>query len=243
MPRSARPELFRTVPTGNPLGFWVDGQLRPRAVADFLSLTRADIAEVTALAPSSVRFDHKMPREILGRLSEIAALCEVVAEHFHGNAARTELWFRTANPLLGNLAPRDMIRNGRMEHLRQFVIEAATSGGTNDSRTPSEERAAGLSAYKADLERLCRQFGVRSLAAFGSVTRPDFDLARSDIDLAVEFAELTELSPARQYFEFKQALEALFGRPVDLVELSAMEPSRLKRIIERSQVPLYAEAA
>jgi predicted nucleotidyltransferase len=49
-------------------------------------------------------------------------------------------------------------------------------------------------------------------------------------------------SNTRQYFDFKAALEQLFGRRVDLVELDAMRDSRLKRIIERSQVEVYAEA-
>jgi len=38
-------------------------------------------------------------------------------------------------------------------------------------------------------------------------------------------------------------LELLLERPVDLVELDAMEDGRLKRIIERTKVPIYAAAA
>jgi hypothetical protein len=46
-----------------------------------------------------------------------------------------------------------------------------------------------------------------------------------------------------QYFEFKAAVERLVGRPVDLVEMKAMADSRLKRVIERTQVPVYEQAA
>jgi predicted nucleotidyltransferase len=48
---------------------------------------------------------------------------------------------------------------------------------------------------------------------------------------------------ARQYFDFKTALEHLLSRPVDLVELEAMPNTRLKRIIEHTKVPIYAAAA
>jgi len=35
--------------------------------------------------------------------------------------------------------------------------------------------------------RLCRHHGVRKLEAFGSILRGDFDPARSDVDILVEF--------------------------------------------------------
>jgi len=35
--------------------------------------------------------------------------------------------------------------------------------------------------------RLCRLHGVRSLEAFGSILRDDFDAGRSDVDVLVEF--------------------------------------------------------
>jgi predicted nucleotidyltransferase len=75
------------------------------------------------------------------------------------------------------------------------------------------------------------------------VLREDFDPRRSDIDLAVEFARSRRYGPADQYFKFKEALEQLLGLEVDLVELRAMPASRLKQSIERSQVPVYEQAA
>ena len=100
-----------------------------------------------------------------------------------------------------------------------------------------------IASHRRQLVTLCRHYGVQRLALFGSILRADFDPSRSDIDVLVEFARYGGDSPARQYFDFKAALEKLFGRPVDLVELSAMPDSRLRRIIERTQVPVYAEAA
>ena len=88
---------------------------------------------------------------------------------------------------------------------------------------------------------MCRRFAVRRLALFGSVLRGDFDASTSDLDVAVRFEPTTGTSPASQYFDFKLALERLFGRTVDLVEVDAMPDSRLKRIIERTQVAVYEQ--
>jgi len=67
---------------------------------------------------ASVRFDQKIPKEVLDRLKEIANICGLVAQFFGGDIAKTALWFKTVNPLLGNISPRDMIRYGRYEKLR-----------------------------------------------------------------------------------------------------------------------------
>lgn len=100
-----------------------------------------------------------------------------------------------------------------------------------------------LTIHMKPLRALCRRFSVRRLSAFGSVLGPDFDPAKSDIDLAVEFGPSRRYGAADQYFEFKTSLERLVGRAVDLVEMKAMADSRLKRVIERTQVRLYEQAA
>lgn len=100
-----------------------------------------------------------------------------------------------------------------------------------------------LSNHLRELRSLCRRYSVRRLTAFGSVTRADFDPDRSDLDLAVEFGRSRTYGPADQYFQFKAALARLFGRGVDLVELKSMPDSRLKRSIERTQIPVYEQVA
>ena len=97
--------------------------------------------------------------------------------------------------------------------------------------------------HQSEIAALCHRYGVRRLAVFGSVLREDFNPESSDIDLVVGFRSDVGASAADQYFDFKAALEQVLGRSVDLVELDAMPDSRLKRIIERTQVAVYAEAA
>ena len=46
-----------------------------------------------------------------------------------------------------------------------------------------------IAEHRAEIAALCRRFGVRRLAVFGSAARgADFDPARSDVDFLVEFA-------------------------------------------------------
>lgn len=100
-----------------------------------------------------------------------------------------------------------------------------------------------IEASRPQIAALCQRFGVARLDVFGSALRGDFDTVDSDLDATVEFAPQGLSSELSRYFELKQALEVLLQRPVDLVELRAMPESRLKRLIARSRVPLYAAAA
>lgn len=116
--------LFRTVPEHDYLQFWANQTLNTRRVADFLELSKTDVAKVAGVARSSVRFDQKIPKEVLDRFTEIATICGLVAQFFEGDPVKTALWFKTKNPLLGNISPRDMIRYGRYEKLWRFVMDA-----------------------------------------------------------------------------------------------------------------------
>ena len=252
--------LFQTVSKHDPLGFWAGETLDARKVADFLSFDKADVAKVAGVATASVRFDRKIPIEVRERFEQIANIIGLVAQFFADDATRTALWFRTKNPLLGQVSPRDLIRAGRYGTLRRFVMEAlmestgisaAALTGPPDAHTtggPALPVRTGvdhplIARHRREIGRLCEQYGVRRLALFGSILRSDFDTTTSDVDFVVEFGRIRGASPARQYFDFKADLESLLGRPVDLVELKALPDSRLKRIIERTRVPVYGEAA
>lgn len=116
--------LFNTVAKQDHLGFWANETLNARQVVDFLGLDKRDIAKLAEVAPASVRFDQKIPREVLERLLEIANICGLVAQFFSGDVAKTALWFKTKNPMLGDISPRDMIRYGRYSRLQKFVMDA-----------------------------------------------------------------------------------------------------------------------
>lgn len=138
--------LFGTVADKNYLGFWANETLNARGVAEFLDLDKRDVAKVANVAPASVRFDDKIPKSVLERLQEIANICELVAQYFQGDIRKTALWFKTNNPLFGNIAPRDMIRYGRYERLRRFVMEAIADNAAAASRTDPAHVEATSSA-------------------------------------------------------------------------------------------------
>src|SRR5512143_3224435 len=81
--------------------------------------------------------------------------------------------------------------------------------------------AGVLAPHLAEIPELCRRYGVARLELFGSAATDAFDPERSDIDFLIEFDEdPTDLF--KPYFGLKEALEALFGRAVDLVMIGAM---------------------
>jgi predicted nucleotidyltransferase len=97
-----------------------------------------------------------------------------------------------------------------------------------------------IELHREELRGLCRRFYVRRLDLFGSAARGDFDPERSDIDFLVEFdREHPEALAFETYFGLKEALEALLGRPVDLVEPSAVRNPYLKASIEGSREPVF----
>ncbi len=101
---------------------------------------------------------------------------------------------------------------------------------------------ADIAQHREELRDLCRRFGVRRLEVFGSAARQaDFDPARSDIDFLVEFA--VEEADFGRFVDFKEALEALLDRRIDLVDRKAIEASRnyiRKRHILAGAEPIYA---
>jgi predicted nucleotidyltransferase len=97
-----------------------------------------------------------------------------------------------------------------------------------------------IALHHEELRALCRRFHVRRLDVFGSAGGGDFDREHSDVDFIVEFERDTSLHPFDTYFGLKEELETLFGRKVDLVELSAVRNPYLKASIEQSRENVYA---
>jgi uncharacterized protein len=93
---------------------------------------------------------------------------------------------------------------------------------------------------REQVAELCRKYHVRRLALFGSAVRDDFDRQRSDLDFVVEFEPPPAGTYANTYFGLIDALERLFGRPVDLVEAGSIRNPYFRQEIEARQVTLYA---
>ena len=98
-----------------------------------------------------------------------------------------------------------------------------------------------IEARRAEIARLCRRFQVRRLDVFGSAAREDdFDPDRSDVDFLVEFAAGEPPLSLAEFFEFRDALARVVGRPVDLVTAGSVRNPYISADIERSREPVYA---
>ena len=97
-----------------------------------------------------------------------------------------------------------------------------------------------VAEHQTELIQLCRQFQVRQLELFGSALGDAYDPERSDLDFLVEFKALPDGGYATAFFGFKESLEQLFGRPVDLVVGSAIRNPYFRQSIEQSKALLYA---
>lgn len=93
---------------------------------------------------------------------------------------------------------------------------------------------------RSELETLCKRFGVGRLEAFGSAVTGRFQSETSDIDFLVEFQPPNGPGYADRYFGLLESLEALFGRPVDLVVASAIRNPYFRQSVDATRTLLYA---
>ena len=97
---------------------------------------------------------------------------------------------------------------------------------------------AHVTIPKKELATFCRRWKVVELALFGSVLRDDFT-PESDVDVLVTFvpdAKVSLFDMAQMQIE----LQAIFKRPVDILEKDALRnPYRKREILGTAQV-VYA---
>lgn len=86
---------------------------------------------------------------------------------------------------------------------------------------------------------LCKKHKVDKLYAFGSVLTPRFT-EQSDIDILVNFnSDINYNNYADNYFDFHDALRALFGRRIDLVDESSVRNPYFKEELDETKYLIY----
>jgi predicted nucleotidyltransferase len=85
---------------------------------------------------------------------------------------------------------------------------------------------------------LCHSHKVEELYLFGSVLKDNF-LDSSDVDILVQFSnqELDEYFD--NYMDFKEKLELLFNRPVDLIENQSIRNPIFRNVVDREKQLFY----
>ena len=89
-----------------------------------------------------------------------------------------------------------------------------------------------------NVRTLCKLHKVQRLFVFGSVLSDRFQ-KDSDIDLIVDFQGVELYDYADNYFDFKESLENLFKREVDLLEDKAIKNPYLRQSIDSSKQLVY----
>ncbi len=85
---------------------------------------------------------------------------------------------------------------------------------------------------------LCKQHKVKELYLFGSILTSKFN-KDSDIDMLVQFDNVDILEYADNYFDFKDKLEKLLDREIDLLENQAIRNPIFRKILDRDKKIVY----
>jgi predicted nucleotidyltransferase len=88
------------------------------------------------------------------------------------------------------------------------------------------------------LKRLCNIYNVDKMYLFGSALTPNFT-EKSDIDFLVKFKPIELSQYFENYIHFKENLQSLFGREVDLLEEQTLRNPILIKSINRSKELVY----
>ena len=99
---------------------------------------------------------------------------------------------------------------------------------------------AEVADRRDEIGPLCQHYGVRRLELFGSAATGPFDPLSSDIDFLVDFPEDHDLGLwLVTYFELKDDLRDLFGRPVDLVMTDASNDAAFWASVNQTRETIF----
>jgi len=85
---------------------------------------------------------------------------------------------------------------------------------------------------------LCKRHKVKELYIFGSILTSRFNDS-SDVDFLVQFDNIDILEYADNYFDFKEKLEKLFDREIDLLENQAIRNPIFRKVLDRDKKIVY----
>lgn len=88
------------------------------------------------------------------------------------------------------------------------------------------------------LKRLCNIYNVDKMYLFGSALTSNFT-EESDIDFLVKFKSIELSEYFENYMNFKENLESLFGREIDLLEEQTLKNPILINSINKSKELIY----
>ena len=89
------------------------------------------------------------------------------------------------------------------------------------------------------INRICLEHKVEQLFIFGSIKTEKFN-EQSDVDLLIQFSPRIE--PAEyfdNYMDFKEKMESVLNREIDIVENQAVRNPVFRKILDRDKILIY----
>jgi predicted nucleotidyltransferase len=87
--------------------------------------------------------------------------------------------------------------------------------------------------------KICSDHQVEQLFIFGSVKTDQFN-DQSDVDILIQFSpEVNPLDYFNNYMDFKEKLESVLNREVDIIENQAVRNPIFRKILDRDKVLIY----
>lgn len=88
------------------------------------------------------------------------------------------------------------------------------------------------------IKSLCEKHNVEEMYLFGSVLTDKFS-DTSDVDVLVQFGDVDLNNYFDNYMDFKEKLESILSRSVDIVENQAIKNPIFRKILDRDKKLIY----
>jgi uncharacterized protein len=89
------------------------------------------------------------------------------------------------------------------------------------------------------IKQICYEHLVDQLFIFGSIKTGNFT-DQSDVDILVQFSTIIEpVEYFNNYMNFKEKMETLLQRDIDIVENQAVRNPIFRKILDRDKVMIY----
>lgn len=89
------------------------------------------------------------------------------------------------------------------------------------------------------IKKICSDHQVEQLFLFGSIITDKFS-NQSDVDVLIQFSSFIDpLDYFNNYMDFKEKLEDVLNREIDIVENQAVRNPIFRRILDRDKVLIY----
>ena len=95
-----------------------------------------------------------------------------------------------------------------------------------------------IDKYHNKISSVCSLYNVNKLYIFGSAITDEYNY-ESDVDLLVDFKNISVNNYADNYYDLKIELQKIFNRKIDLLELQAIKNPYLKSEIEQTKRLIY----